>query len=292
MNGKSPFWYKSGGFLWGVFTGGLVIVIGTGLPFLYHQHVKLEEQKQRLANMKSYIARNQSVIQSTGEQLRIPTQEELNTLRKKIPTETEIPLFLKDLQAQATAAGAKWTGARFAFTVEELDEYLNQDKTIEQKLLDEVIKSGNTKSATVSKPVPKYVRVVWADVYVDATLTQLKTWFGNLATIERTLSIIEWENRVVPEWPGKGNTRVRLAFYVYQDPELKLRSDSQSVQVTTPADSTQPIEILPPSSGGQTNQEKTEQNPQQTDSNSSRPANSPVSGDRSKDTGSVTAPSS
>lgn len=292
MNGRSPFWYKSNGFLWGIFTGGLLIVVGTGLPILYHQHLKLEEQKQRFVNMQHYIARHKSTIQSAGRELRIPTQEELNSLRRKIPTETDIPLFLKDLQAQATAAGARWTGARFAFRVEELEKYLSQDKTVEQKLLDEVTNSSRTKPSSISKPLPKYVRAVWADVYVDATLTQLKTWFEKLKTMERTLSVVEWENRVVPDGSGKGNTRVRLVFYVYQDPELKLPSNSQSSGVTSPPDSPQPIEILPPSAEGQANQEKTEQNAEKTESNSSNLPNPPASGDRSKDTGSVTAPSS
>ncbi len=299
MNGSSPFWYKSGGFLWGGFTAGLVLVVGAGLPLLYHQHLELEGQKEKLVNAKRYIAGNKPFIQSAESELRVPTQGELSTLRRKLPTEMDFPLFLKDLEANATASGVKWTGARFALKEEDLEKYLSQDKTIEQKLLEEIMKPESTKPAFTTKPLPKHVRIVWADVYLDATLTQLKAWFEKLKTMERMFSIVEWENRVVAEGAGKGNTRVRFAIYVYQDPELKFPSNSQSSKATSPPASTQPIEILPPAAEEQENKEKSEQN-NSANQNSMQPGsgissslpNTPDSGDRLKDTGSVTKPSS
>ncbi|MBA4496150.1 hypothetical protein ACFO25_11955 [Paenactinomyces guangxiensis] len=305
MNGRSPLWYKSGGFLYGVFAGGLILVVGIGSPLLYQQHVKLQAQKNRVASMQTYIAEHKSTVQLAGNGLRIPTREELEAMQKKIPTEASIPSFLQEIQTKATEAGVKWTGARFAFTREELDQELEKGKTVEQKLLEEVTKYGKKEASPKTKPVPSHVRAVWADVYVEATIAQVKTWFQKLKESERIMRIEEWENKVVTEAGAKGNTRVRLIFYIYQDPGLKIPSSAnQPPSLTTPPTSTETIQVLPPSStqadeNKEEEMEKEDQKPTQqpnTNNPSSNQPNPPSTKQPStgtnNDTGSVTAPSS
>lgn len=294
MNGRSPFWYKSGGFLWGVFAGGLIVVAGASGPLLYQQHLDLVAKQQRVAAMKKLISEHKTNVKLAGSEseLRIPTQEELSNLQKQIPVEADIPLLIKEIQEKVAAAGMKWTGARFASTSEELNQARSKEETAEQKLKDEIGKSlQNTVSAS-PYTLPAYVKAVWADIYVDGSIPQLKTWFEKLKESERTIRVVEWENQIFAEDAARGNTRVRLVFYVYQDPELKI-PNLPAASTTTPA-STETIQILPPGDTEPDQQEKKEEE-KQTDPSADQSenlANPPSSKKDSRDTGSVTSPTS
>ncbi|TCS96506.1 hypothetical protein [Hazenella coriacea] len=243
MKSNSPFWYKSGRFLWGTFVVGVVIITVSTGPLLYKQYEVVQSKKERVTEMKQIIAQQKESVSLSNQPLRLPTNDELLLLQQRVPTEVDTPLFLKQIQEKATAAGVQWKGAQFGSSSEQLDEKIEK-KQLDDPKEEKVEKKSTLTSILGYQPLRSpYLKEMWVDLYVDADLAQLKNWFEQLKGLEQVVRIEGWENQLVSI--DGGNTRVRLSFLVYQDTGLKIAPNQQEMLVPQP--SSELIQVLPPS---------------------------------------------
>ncbi|SFJ41977.1 hypothetical protein [Thermoflavimicrobium dichotomicum] len=248
---KQPLWWKSKEFLWSLFAGCFVVVGGISGPLLYLNHVELRDAKQRLNNMKTYVTEHESTVKLVQQGLRPPSEEELQALKAKVPTEINVSRVVNALRGKASAAGVKWKGIRFAAKESELNQLKDELKISDIESIADLKTSLEhylyNKKTEPKKSLPPHMSVIYSDVYIDANPGQLKSWFQAIKDLDRIIHIREWENLILNQEENKlGNTRVRLMLYVYLDPKLQLSpSMVGNTDGGTPVTPQTKIEILP-----------------------------------------------
>lgn len=216
MKGRSPLWWKSGGFLAWIWVLGTLLVAGAAFPFLYEQWRQAEGLSAEYRAMSSYVdAHRESLESDLGDP---PTPDALSQLADKVPPDRDVPRLLIQLRDAAEGAGVKLNAVHVADSREELDRQAAQKEEDEKE---SGAKEKRPPEEAASKP-PKitHVEAVWLDVYLTADLPGLKEWFRQIDQMTRIVSVQEWEHRLKSR-QGYGNARVRIQVYAYGDPELK-----------------------------------------------------------------------
>ncbi|MBD1371781.1 hypothetical protein IC620_05335 [Hazenella sp. IB182357] len=251
MKLKSPLWYKTNKFLMIILLLGL-IAIGCGPGYLLYQN------NEKLALLRKEKRVTDQLLQDYhggkfSEKVR-PTEDELEQLQLKLPDQLNMANALKQIEERATSAGISWKSAYFANKLDELDqmsqqldlqkESENKEEIGATKVLSRIQEKPTSAKYTQPQLSSPYLKLVWADLYFVADTAELKSFFDQIRESASTFVIVEWEHQVTDIQGGDGNTRVRIGFYSYLNPKLKISSPGDIPSIPTSDES---IQIIPPS---------------------------------------------
>lgn len=223
MSRRPPFWWKSSLFLLGGLTVGTTLVMGVSAPFLYGQAQELKELKQRSVKMEKYIHKHRELLAPEYVSPVPPSREELVQLQEQLPKEEEFPRFLIQLREATSVSGVRLTGIRFADSLEELEQYSKREKGEEgEKENSDAVTTPPWKDDLYLLPSIQYTSLVWADIFIEADMDQMKEFISQLGQLTRTVHVQEWD-LYLPGTKGmdkRGNARVRLSLFMYHNPKL------------------------------------------------------------------------
>src|SRR5690606_34677786 len=99
VKGRSPLWWKSGGFLAWIWVLGTLLVAGAAFPFLYEQWRQAEGLSAEYRAMSSYVdAHRESLESDLGDP---PAPDALSQLADKVPPDRDVPRLLIQLRDAA-----------------------------------------------------------------------------------------------------------------------------------------------------------------------------------------------
>lgn len=194
----------------GVWVGGTFLILSVTLAALYPVHSQLREMQAEEAEARKFMEQHQQVLSPEWEQPEKPTEGETAALREKVPVTPEPARLTTQLQQAVEDAGAQWIQLRMAETPAGLTPSKEKEESKPAEKEPELIPRTGKDSR---------LKPYWADLRVKGTEDQLLSLFGNLHGMKPIVSVQGWE--YTSKQKKAGDIRIRLAWFVYDDPELK-----------------------------------------------------------------------
>lgn len=252
-------WWKSGKVLFGVWLGGSLLISFTAMALLYPSHLHLEQLEEKRAEAQKFLADHADWLDPGYERPLEPDEDERTSLQRQVPLEAEPARFLLQLKEAVDASGGEWVELRTGLkstdlkplewpveAVQEVDLEEEDLSDTEAESEEEREAQEETKSEPESDPVPaerkreeeteeeqvlvpalpedSALEPLWADLYVRASRQEMLSLLRELEQMERLVAV---QGLAFEEGEGeRGNLKIRLAWFFYQDPRLEKMTDS------------------------------------------------------------------
>ncbi|PTX53682.1 hypothetical protein C8P63_1272 [Melghirimyces profundicolus] len=213
--------WKNGKTLFLIGAGGTFLILSATLASLYPIWAKEKEMRAEEAEARAFRKEHRKVLDPEWKLPEEPTKGELSALQEKVPVTAEPARLITELQKAVNDSGAEWKEFRTAENLSDLEK--TKDGKEEKEDGNTSGKEENPPGEADSEGLPRLpddsrLTPYWADLHVRGTEEQLLTLFGNLQEMKRIVSVQGWE---YTQEKKAGQIRIRLAWFVYGDKDLK-----------------------------------------------------------------------